>query len=178
MPDFLSGMDKDLEKSVIALLKADSITGLIINIFVIAFLPAVGEEFLFRGVIQKIFISWTKNIHIGIIVTAVIFSAFHFQFSGFIPRFLLGVLFGYMLVWTGKIILTILAHFINNAVAVVFFYLYYGTPRWESAESIGAKNDDFFIMIISLTFTLSLLFIFRKHYSLQKAEKNPTLSEE
>ncbi len=166
LPDFLSGMDKNLEKSVIALLKADSIFGLIINIFVIAFLPAVGEEFLFRGILQKLFTDWTKNKHFGILIAAVIFSAFHFQFSGFFPRFLLGVMFGYLLVWTENIWIPVLTHFFNNATAVIAFYLLYDKGGWEAAENFGTEQGQLIIVFISFVTSVFIFFVIKKYSAL------------
>ena len=99
---------KDAEESAAEITKAfldvKTIPGLVFNVFMIAFLPAVGEELLFRGIIQRIFTDMTKSHHWGIWISAILFSAMHFQFYGFVPRVLLGALFGYLLVWSGSII--------------------------------------------------------------------------
>ena len=104
------------------LLNVHSIEGLLFNIFLIALLPALGEELFFRGILQRIFQEW-KGATVAIWISAFIFSAIHFQFYGFLPRLLLGAFFGYLLVWSGNLWLPILAHFINNLMAVVFYYL-------------------------------------------------------
>ena len=95
---------------------------LALNIFMIGVLPAIGEEFVFRGVLQKIMHKWTRNIHWAVFITAFAFSAMHVQFYGLIPRMFLGVLFGYLLVWSGSIWLPVIAHFVNNTTAVVYSY--------------------------------------------------------
>ena len=87
-----------------------------------AILPAIGEELLFRGVFQRLLTEWTRNIHWGIILAALLFSFFHFEFYGFLPRFLLGVFFGYLFVWTSSIWVPILAHFTNNFIIVVYSF--------------------------------------------------------
>ncbi|MDA3818679.1 MAG: CPBP family intramembrane metalloprotease [Prolixibacteraceae bacterium] len=121
--------------------KADSIGILFYNIFLIALIPAIGEEFLFRGVVQRTFHEWTKNKHVAIWVSAILFSALHLQFYGFIPRALLGALFGYMFVWSGNLWLPVIAHFINNAVAVVAYY-FYGTGALKAdPETLGANME-------------------------------------
>ena len=129
-PEFLSGMEdwmrtKEDEAKLLTekLIKVKGISGLLFNVFMVAVLPALGEELLFRGVIQRIFTNMTKNYHWGIWIAAFIFSAIHIQFYGFIPRFLLGAMFGYLLVWTGTIWVPILAHFVNNTMGVVSYYL-------------------------------------------------------
>jgi len=113
------------ETSKIALqtLTANStIPVLLLNIVVMALLPSIFEEFLFRGTIQPFFSKWFNNKHVAIIVTALIFSAIHFQFYGFIPRFLLGIYLGYLLIWGKSLWLPIIAHFMHNAVSLIFDY--------------------------------------------------------
>lgn len=95
-----------------------------IGLIVLAVLPALGEEIAFRGMLQPSIIRLTGNIHVGIWVTAVLFSAFHFQFLGFVPRLMLGALFGYIAAWSGNMWLPVLAHFINNGISALMIYLY------------------------------------------------------
>ena len=106
------------------LLQMDSVGVLLVNLLMLAVIPALGEEFIFRGCLQKILARWTRNKHAAIWITAIIFSAIHIQFYGFIPRMLLGALFGYLLVWSGSLWIPILAHFMNNAIAVITAYVY------------------------------------------------------
>ncbi|POY37185.1 CPBP family intramembrane metalloprotease domain-containing protein [Solitalea longa] len=131
LPQFLKGLEdwmkakedqlNDLTK---VFLKMDNLNQLWLNLFMMAILPAIGEEFLFRGVAQRLFIEGFKNAHLGIWVAAIVFSTLHFQFYGFLPRMLLGVLFGYLFYWSGNIWLAIFAHFVNNATVVVFSYMF------------------------------------------------------
>ena len=131
LPAALSGIEnwmkvKEAEQARLTdlLLSETSYTGLITNLLVVAVIAAIGEEFLFRGCVQHILTRWLKNPHAAIWLTAVIFSAIHLQFYGFLPRMLLGALFGYLLFWGKNIWLPVLAHFINNATATVSaFYL-------------------------------------------------------
>ncbi|MEZ4798846.1 MAG: type II CAAX endopeptidase family protein [Flavobacteriales bacterium] len=95
---------------------------LISTIFCIAVIPAVCEEIAFRGVLQPLLIGATKNIHAGIWISAFIFSFFHFQFFGFLPRLLLGAMLGYLFVWSGGLWVSILAHFANNLLAIFLFH--------------------------------------------------------
>ncbi len=128
-----------------AFLKTKSYGGLFLNIFVIALMPAFGEELLFRGVLQRIFINITKNVHLGIIITAAIFSAFHFQFLGFLPRFLLGLMLGYAVMMTGSLWSSIWLHFVNNASTVLIYFLHYKKILKISADEIGNTDNEVYI---------------------------------
>lgn len=100
-----------------------SLSQLFIAILVIGFVASIGEEIFFRGIIQRKLIEWTANSHIGIWLAAILFSTVHFQFYGFFPRLLLGVLFGYLYFWSGNIWVAVLAHFINNSLIVINTYM-------------------------------------------------------
>jgi membrane protease YdiL (CAAX protease family) len=122
--NLLKAKEAQMEELTNTLLQMDSIMGLFVNLILIALLPALGEELLFRGVIQKEMIRFLGNRHYGIWVTAVIFSAIHFQFYGFLPRMLLGALFGYIFEYSRTIYYAFIAHFVNNATVVMAYYLY------------------------------------------------------
>lgn len=100
------------------LLEGSGVLTLLYNLLVIAVMAGITEEFLFRGALQRIIGQWTTNHHIVIWSAAIVFSAFHMQFYGFLPRMLLGAYFGYLLYWGRNIWIPVLAHFINNAFAV------------------------------------------------------------
>ena len=128
-----------------AFLKTKSISGLVVNLVVMALIPALGEELLFRGVLQRQLISITKNVHRGIILTAFLFSAFHFQFLGFLPRFLLGLMLGYSMVITGSLWSSIWLHFVNNASTVVVFFLHYKGIIKVSADDLGSSPNQVYV---------------------------------
>jgi membrane protease YdiL (CAAX protease family) len=114
---------EEASKIVLQSLTAHStISILLINLVVMALFPAMFEEFLFRGTLQPFFTKWFANKHIAIIVTAFIFSAVHFQFYGFIPRFLLGIYLGYLFVWGKSLWLPVIAHFMHNALSLMLDY--------------------------------------------------------
>jgi len=95
----------------------------LLAIVVIGVIPAVGEELLFRGLIQNFISKISNNHHAGIWISAILFSAIHLQFYGFFPRVLLGVLFGYLYVWSGRLSVAMLAHFLNNSIALTLAYV-------------------------------------------------------
>jgi hypothetical protein len=100
-----------------------SIGEFVLAFVVIAILPAIGEEFVFRGMVQPQLFKATRNIHIAIWTSAILFSAFHLQFFGFVPRMLLGALFGYLYYWSENLWMPMFAHFVNNGFSVIMLYL-------------------------------------------------------
>lgn len=138
------------------MVRADTPGVMLFNLFLMAFLPALGEEMTFRGIVQGL-LGLRRNVHTAVWVTAIIFSAIHLQFYGFVPRMLLGAMLGYLLVWSGSLWLPILAHFTNNAIAVVTYYIadhYMGDT--EALDAFGTA-DTWYIGALSLVLTLTLL---------------------
>jgi membrane protease YdiL (CAAX protease family) len=130
LPGFLSEVEKwmaekeDYADRLIGLLiTSDTFWITLLNLLFIAVLPAIGEEMIFRGVFQKIFYDVFKSGHTAIWITAIIFSTVHFQFFGLIPRFILGLVFGYLYFWSRTLWLPVIAHFVNNAVPVIGEYI-------------------------------------------------------
>lgn len=175
-PDSLSGienwmktMEDAAEVMVEKFMNVEGISGLMFNIFMIAVLPALGEELLFRGVIQRIFNNWTRNHHWGIWISAFLFSAMHMQFYGFLPRMVLGGMFGYLLVWTGTMWVPILAHFVNNAMGVVGYYFINKGVISKDVEEWGTGSGQFPLALLSATIAGFLLYmIYRNEQSKTK----------
>lgn len=134
----------------------------LIGLLVIAVLPAIGEEVVFRGLFQNELMRASGNIHIAIWLSAFIFSTIHFQFYGFIPRLLLGALFGYLYFWSGNLLIPIVAHFFNNAFGVIMIYLYQHKITDLNVEDNTAAPITYVLM--NLLITAGLLYYFRKHY--------------
>lgn len=139
---------------------------LMFNLFLVAMLPAVGEELFFRGMLQKIFYEKFHPI-VAIWLTAFIFSAFHFQFFGFIPRLLLGALLGYVYWWTKNLWYPVIIHFLNNAMAVVFYYLQFNGYAVFDIDKIGGENQSW-LGVLSAAVCLFLIFLFYKYSSSEK----------
>ncbi len=144
-----------------AFVKADTLDVLWVNIIVIAVLPAIGEEFLFRGVLQNFVRLTTGKKHFAVWMIAIVFSAFHGQFYGFIPRLILGAALGYAYLFTGNLWISIVMHFVNNAFAVVSSY----TPIKNNLPTImqdGYVFESWVINAGSAVLAIVLLWILRK----------------
>ena len=157
-------------------LSVTTFDGLIINILLMALLPAVAEELTFRGVLQNLFEVKDETlkkkgnrVHIAIWCSAILFSAIHMQFYGFLPRMLMGALFGYALVWTGSLWIPILMHFTNNAMAVILYFLAIRSG-WDmdKVDTIGT-NDTLWLGVVSLVFTIIGIYAFRRSTTMSNA---------
>jgi len=181
LPQWMHGIEEWMKASeaqddalTAAFLNHQTFYDLILNLIMIALVAAVAEELFFRGVLQKILIKMTKNVHVGIWLTGAIFSAIHLQFYGFLPRMLMGVYLGYLLVWSGSLWVTIFAHFINNGTAVIFSYLEERKTITDSVEKVGTQAGDYWYIITStLLVTLLLIAIYKL-----SGRKNEVVSEE
>lgn len=129
LPAFLSSFEADMRSAsersqalMQTLVQMNNFTDFGINLLVMAALPAIAEEFFFRGVMQKIIQDRTNKIHLSVWVTALAFALMHQQFYAMLPLVALGALLGYLKVWTGSLWASIAAHFVNNALIVVVLY--------------------------------------------------------
>ncbi len=154
--DWMRRSENAAEEMTKLLLDVSTLRGLFFNIFMIAVLPAIGEEFIFRGAVQRIFHQWTGYVHVAVIIAAILFSAMHMQFYGFLPRLMLGILLGYMLVMTGNIWVPVFAHFFNNAAAVIMYYMAHNNIIDYDLERIGTGRLSIWMALLSLVITVIL----------------------
>lgn len=154
MQNWINEKEADAEKSVRAMLADRSISTLIINLIVIAGFAAIGEELLFRGMLQRIFIRMFRSPWAGIIVAAFLFSAMHMQFNGFLPRFALGILLGAVYWYSGSLWTAIITHFFYDAVLIILVHLY---PSMLESENVVKISELAMVGIASLVLTIVLL---------------------
>jgi membrane protease YdiL (CAAX protease family) len=154
--------EKELQASQLTemFLRTESISGLSINLFIVALIPAIGEELLFRGVLLRLLKEMTKSIHWAVIISAFLFSAIHLQFYGFFPRFLLGLILGYSFVFTQNLWVPVFLHFINNASSVIIYYLHYNRFIKTSMDNFGASPNPVFIIgsLLATAWLLQILY--------------------
>lgn len=142
---------------------------IMINLFVIAVVAGITEEFFFRGSMQQIFKKIVHNRHVAVWITAFIFSFIHFQFYGFIPRMLLGALLGYIFLWSGNLWIAVIVHTLNNAIAVGMYYLFHGTPSFQKIENMGT-GDTLWLTFVSLIISSILLYLLSREYQRNNPE--------
>jgi uncharacterized protein len=183
LPHWLSGVEQwmiskedQADGLIDKLIASDSLGIMWFNILMIAVLPAIGEELVFRGVIQKILHRIFRSGHIAVWITAIIFSAIHLQFLGFIPRLILGLSFGYLYLWSGTLWLPILAHFINNAIPVI------GTHIHAFDNIVASPELPLWRQVINLLIPLAICIIillyFRKNFNKRNRDETNQISTE
>jgi uncharacterized protein len=167
LPVWLSGvenwmthMETDADSTTDLLIVSKTFGAMMVNLLTFGLATAVAEELIFRGVFQKIFYNLFRSGHIAIWVTAVLFSAIHLQFFGFIPRFILGLVFGYLFFWSGNLWLPVIAHFVNNSVPVILVYV-------QGLEKLNTPSDvplwhQAIVLPLPIAIGLMILFYFRK----------------
>ena len=140
LPEAMNGFEstmRQLESNAQAvtdsLMAGASVPSLVVSILIIGVLAGFSEELFFRGAMQRIMSASRMNIHAAIWTTAFIFSLFHFQFFGFVPRLLLGAYFGYLLWWSRSLWIPVFVHMFNNSL-VVF-------TTWRNANNPDAAID-------------------------------------
>jgi len=147
-------LENAAEEMMEAFTSAENFGGLLVNLLMIGVIAAVGEELIFRGLLQRLLTDMLKNAHLAIMITAVFFSAFHFQFFSFLPRFVLGIILGYLMYYGRSVWYPILAHFINNAMGVSYYYFYSRGSTDDMLEEIGTSSLIPVTAIVSLVIFL------------------------
>ncbi|MBM3913444.1 MAG: CPBP family intramembrane metalloprotease [Sphingomonadales bacterium] len=134
--------EQSSQQLLTVLMKPDGVLFGLLGVVVLALLPAFGEELVFRGSLQPILQQQLRNPHAGVWVSALLFSAIHGQWLGFVPRCLLGALFGYLVLWSGSVWPAMMGHFCNNLLSFLAYKLNWwglrdgpalseATFRWE-----------------------------------------------
>jgi len=176
LPQFLKGLEEwmrrkenDAEAMMKIMLNMKSIGALLFNLLLVGLITGIAEEFLFRGCVQTILMRWFKKPWVAIWVTAIVFSFFHMEFYGFLPRMVLGVLFGYFAWWSGSIWPAVLGHFFNNGFAVLLTYMYQHHQIKMNPDDNMTVNP--IVYIISLILTVILLLIYKRIALTEKQEQ-------
>ena len=162
LPEWVSRMERSASGMIEGLLVMDGPAELLFNLFVVAVAPAIGEELVFRGIVQQKLQRLTRRPILAIWITAVLFSAFHLQFMGFIPRMLLGAMLGYLFWWTGNLWICIIAHFFINALQIIGQYAIGKDLIEAPADEVGAVQWGATLLSLLLVLWIGA-FLRRKH---------------
>jgi uncharacterized protein len=171
LPHWLSGVEhwmtdlEDKADTTIDLLIVSKTFGIMmLNLITIGLAPAIAEELIFRGVFQKIFYNLFKSGHAAVWISAFLFSAIHFQFFGFLPRFILGLVFGYLFFWSGTLWLPMISHFVNNAFPVILAYIQ-GLEKLNTPSDVPLWNQALYLPIPVVIGSLILYYFRNKNVS-------------
>lgn len=170
LEEWMLDKEAQMEEITVKLLADTSMSGFLSNLLVVAVIAAVGEELLFRGCLQTILHRWLCNPHLAIWMVAIIFSAIHLQFYGFLPRMVLGVLFGYLFFWSKNLWVPIFAHFVNNTTVLVVSYIYQKQGKTLSSMNFEGSIPDYayFISFVICGLALWALWVRIKFVNLWK----------
>jgi membrane protease YdiL (CAAX protease family) len=184
LPHFLSGAEKWMKRTeeqadnlTTVFLSVSTFPGYLVNLLMIVVIPAIGEEFFFRGTLQQVLNRWFRNPHAAVILTAVLFSAFHMQFYGFFPRFVLGLIFGYLFVWSGNIWYAVIAHGINNFLPVTLTYFFPDQFDPAGLDQVGVGPNAWWYAILTLMLSAGVILFFH-HTAKRQIQEDPARSSD
>lgn len=166
LPEFLSGWEDSMRSSTAdqqrligVFLTMNSFGDFIYNLFLMAALPALSEEFFFRGIIQRLILRRTGRVHLSVWITGIAFALMHQQFIAIIPLTVLGAVLGYLKEWTGSLWASIIAHFVNNATIIVVMYF----AGYDMSDVSQLSQPDVLLLIAGLAASAALLFYLYKN---------------
>ncbi len=155
--NYFKNLEEEYNKQVFAIANMKTVQDYIISLIIIALLPAVFEEMLFRGCLQPVMINITKNAVAGILITSILFSALHASFYGFLPRLVLGLILGYVFYFSKNLWLSIIFHFLNNAIGITQIYIL----SKKGLLTPNAMNEDTIPLYYGLIALVALYFAFK-----------------
>ena len=168
LPERLSGLEtwmqnleRNAQETTNLLLSGTSIWDYLGNLLFVGVFAAVAEEFFFRGVMQQLLVKLFKNKHVGVWMAAFIFSLMHLQFYGFLPRVILGVLLGYLFVYSNNLWIPILIHFLNNALVVTFNFFFKENATYQYIENLPITYEFLIVGLISLGLSVYLFRLYQ-----------------
>lgn len=157
---WIRNTEKLAEQQTRILLTTHNVADYLVNILMVAVLPGICEEAFFRGALQNLLVRWTGRISVGILLTAFIFSFLHFQFLGFLPRFILGLMLGYVYAYSGSLWMAMIGHFVNNGVDVTLMYFY--QLGWIHTDPMGNSQVTPWVGLLSGAIVVLLLFLLKR----------------
>ena len=163
-------MESDYARTVAGIVNVGSIPELLMSLFVLALIPAVCEEVFFRGGLQNYLYRGTGKFWLSVILVSIIFSAVHFSVYGFLSRLALGVVLGLLFQYSGRLWLCILAHFINNAAAVMMIYLELG--KGKPLQEILNDREGSYLGFLAIPLLVFLFIRYKQNQSFTTTSSN------
>ncbi len=163
-------LEASYKKAMMVMTQMNSIGDLLINLFAVALIPAIVEELYFRGALQKTLLAWSGKPIVAIVVTAIIFSAFHFSYFGFLSRMVLGIVLGFIFEYSRTIWLPIILHFINNGIAIITLYTVRGNH--QKMNKVMDENLPLYWGIVAVALVVYFLHCLKKDTNYERLEKN------
>lgn len=161
LPSWTSALEDQAMETMRQILEVESPWVYVVNFFLIAIIPGIGEELIFRGIVQKHLGGWLKNPIVGIWVAALIFSAFHMQFEGFFPRLVLGLGLGYLYHWSKNLWVPIIVHAANNGITLAI--LYATDTDLAEIDTQGGSELKWWIILSAIVFMYYLHLAIKKN---------------
>ena len=165
---YFKKLEDDYTMQMMAMIQMKNIADYLISLIIIALAPAIFEEVFFRGALQNLFTNWFKKPWVAILITSIIFSAIHMSYFGFLPRAMLGVVLGLLFYYSKNIWTNILAHFLNNGIAVTQIYILSQKGKIDK-KSLDALNSTQFpvgiVVLLAATTIFGMvvwLYLFKK----------------
>ena len=160
---WLRHMEDSAGSTIATLQGGTSVADLVMSVLIVGIMAGLGEELLFRGTIQRLLSTGGLNPHAAVWITAALFSAVHMQFFGFVPRLLLGALFGYMLYWSGTLWLPVCVHAANNIIYVSTHWMAMRSAvSSTTVDTVGTDGSWPIILTSALLTTATLTALYHK----------------
>ncbi|SDZ75955.1 hypothetical protein SAMN05192529_101283 [Arachidicoccus rhizosphaerae] len=153
-------MEQTYETQMLYMLELNSWGGFLKSLFLIALLPAMFEELLFRGCLQQVMLSWIKKPFLAILITSIIFSAVHGSYFGFLPRIFIGMVLGYVYYYGRNIFLNMVIHFINNGLIITVMF-YKAMTSGDAASALKTQSSAWLAWVGLITL-IPLFYYFRQ----------------
>lgn len=164
--NYLRDMEGQNTEFLQMMLNMESNAAFLMNFLMIAIIPPVAEELLFRGTMQQL-LQKQVGPHVAILLTGAFFSFIHMEFYGFLPRMMLGVLFGYLFLWSGSLWVPIFAHFLHNGLQIAMLFLFQ-----RGIIKLDIEQMDSFPPFVTMGATV-LLFVTLSIFDFVSRKQNP-----
>ncbi len=160
LADWMIQAEQDVSATLKKILEGNNSFMILVNVLLIALMPAIGEELVFRAILQKNIAKIFKNGHVGVWIAAILFSLIHFQFEGFLARMMLGAIMGYGYYFTRNLWVPITMHFVNNFIPVVAFMV----AGEDLTDTSQLENGvEWWTILVSILGVPALIYIYKKY---------------